>query len=55
MGSYFLAKYNEALRLRERSAMPTEVRDAYERVMAAYKKCAKPSRTRRRVQLDASR
>lgn len=40
MKSYFLSQYNEALRLRNRAPASGEMKQALERVVAAYLKCA---------------
>lgn len=55
MRSYFLMKYNEALRHRERRDMHAPVKGAVERVIEAYKKCAKLPGAERRLHLGANR
>jgi len=42
MKSYFLSQFAQTPRLPKKSPMPAEVREAFERVIAAYRKCSNP-------------
>ena len=55
MKSYFLSQYAQALRQGKKSAMPSEVREAFERVIAAYKKCSGPTTTAKILPFNTNR